>query len=141
MLGMALLVGMTVLWLVFLEGLLSADNALVLAMLVRHLPNNEHQRALRDGSWREVAFRLVAGYFIILLERFRGLESGAYALVAWIGLNLVVDGVHDGKLIPFEMNEWVFWLGMLAIAIVSFLYKPKPSRGPATADEAEEAAV
>lgn len=39
----------TIATLVLLEGLLSADNALVLALLVRHLPEKEQQRALTYG--------------------------------------------------------------------------------------------
>ena len=50
----------TVLWLVFLEGLLSADNALVLAMMVRHLPKPEQKRALRYGIWGAFVFRFFA---------------------------------------------------------------------------------
>jgi YkoY family integral membrane protein len=221
----------TVLWLVFLEGLLSADNALVLAMMVRHLPREKQKRALRYGMWgaflfrfiavgmaslllkfwflkvigglyllyltfshfilnrgeesnpgrrrfgsgfwgtvisvelADIAFsidsilaavamasglppsvsengklavvvtggvlgiitmRFVAGYFIKLLERFQGLEPGAYGLVAWIGLKLVVEGMHDGKYVPFSFNMWTFWLGMIAIVAAGFLYNPKP---------------
>jgi YkoY family integral membrane protein len=220
----------TVLWLVFLEGLLSADNALVLAMMVRHLPKENQKRALRYGMWgaflfrflavgmasillrfsflkvigglyllyltiahfisrqghesnpsarrfgsgfwgtvisvelADIAFsidsilaavamadglpptisengklavviiggilgiitmRFVAGYFIVLLEEFKGLESGAYGLVAWIGLKLIIEGLHHGGYIPFGFNMWAFWLGMLAIVIAGFLYKPK----------------
>ena len=229
MLNLVLLVVATVLWLVFLEGLLSADNALVLAMMVRHLPKPEQKRALRYGIWGAFVFRViavllakilldfwflkvigglyllylsvahllaregddgvgrtgrfgagfwgtvisveiadiafsidsilaavamaeglppsigetakfwvvvtggilgiitmrfVAGYFIQLLERFKGLEAGAYGLVAWIGLKLVTGGLHDAHAIPFEMNEWIFWPGMLAIVALSFLYHP-----------------
>ena len=54
------LVGGAVLWLVFLEGLLSADNALVLAMMVRHLPKEKQKRALRYGIWGAFAFRFIA---------------------------------------------------------------------------------
>ena len=43
------LIAVTVLWLVFLEGLLSADNALVLAVMVRHLPRKQ-KRACGTGS-------------------------------------------------------------------------------------------
>ena len=57
---LALLILVTVLWLVFLEGLLSADNALVLAMMVRHLPKDQQKRALRYGIWGAFAFRVVA---------------------------------------------------------------------------------
>jgi YkoY family integral membrane protein len=233
-LGTVWLILMAVLWLVFLEGLLSADNALVLAMMVRHLPRPQQKRALRYGIWGAFLFRLVAvslaslllqvwplkvlgglyllylagshfllssrgeehgvmkrpfgggfwgtvlsveladiafsidsilaavaaadklpigptgrywvvvvggflgiltmrfvaGYFIILLDKFRGLEQGAYGLVAWIGLNLVTGGLHDGEWIRFEMNQWVFWIGMLAIVVMGLLYKPSTPPTP-----------
>jgi YkoY family integral membrane protein len=225
---------MAVLWLVFLEGLLSADNALVMAIMVRHLPRPEAKRVLRYGMYGAFAFRLVAvalanlllqvwplkvlgglyllylagahflsasqedeygkpnrlfgggfwgavvsvemadiafsidsilaavaaadklpigptgrywvvvvggmlgiltmryvaGYFIILLEKFRGMEPGAYGLVAWIGLNLVTGGLHDGECIRFEMNQWVFWIGMLAIVVMGLLYQPSTPPTP-----------
>ena len=35
--------------LIIIEGLLSADNALVLAVLVKHLPNKQRKRALMYG--------------------------------------------------------------------------------------------
>src|SRR5262249_59172686 len=84
----------------------------------------------------------VAGYFILQLERFRGLESGAYGLVAWIGLKLIVGGLHDAEIVPFEMNEWVFWPGMLVIVIASFLYQPKekPAQSPEDSAVIEEMA-
>ncbi len=216
----------TVLALVVLEGLLSADNALVLAVMVRHLEPAEQKRALRYGIvgafvfrliaillstqllrfwhfkvfgglyllylaishfvsggddsekghtsrfgksfWGTVisveladiafsidsivaaiamapqhlgpywnigtvwlggmlgiiAMRFVAGYFIILLNRFKGLAMGAYYLVAWIGLKLVISGLHNGKYLRGEMHEALFWGGMGAIVVASMLYRP-----------------
>jgi YkoY family integral membrane protein len=46
--------------LVLLEGLLSADNALVLAVLVLGLPEEDQQKALRYGMVGAFAFRTVA---------------------------------------------------------------------------------
>src|SRR5215210_4938258 len=46
--------------LVLLEGLLSADNALVLAMLVLGLPRSEQHKALRYGILGAFAFRILA---------------------------------------------------------------------------------
>jgi len=220
-----LIVG-TVFALVILEGLLSADNALVLAVMVRHLPPEQQKRALRYGivgafvfrllavilsTWllgfwhfkvvgglyllylaishfmsgqhdsemgaksrfgssfwgtvvsvelADVAFsidsivtavamapqhlgrfwnlgtvwlggmlgivamRFVAGYFIILLNRFKGLAVGAYYLVAWIGLKLVISGFYNAKYLPGEMHEAIFWGGMVLIVILSMLLVP-----------------
>ncbi len=56
--------------LVLLEGLLSADNALVLALLVRHLSDKEQQKALSLGLVMAFALRgigiLLAGFLIKL---------------------------------------------------------------------------
>ena len=46
--------------LVVLEGLLSADNAMVLAVLVLGLPKREQQKALRYGILGAFAFRILA---------------------------------------------------------------------------------
>jgi YkoY family integral membrane protein len=49
----------TVVTLVILEGLLSADNALVLAVLVRNLPKDQQGKALKYGIWGAFFFRAI----------------------------------------------------------------------------------
>lgn len=49
-----------ILTLIILEGLLSADNALVLAMMVKHLPEKEQKKALTFGIWGAYIFRFIA---------------------------------------------------------------------------------
>jgi YkoY family integral membrane protein len=93
-----------------------------------------------------IAMRFVAGYFLILLEKFHGLARGAYYLVGWIGLKLVGGGLHDAvhpnfptapdnwreslpawlQSVPFEINSWLFWLVMALIVLASIAVKPKP---------------
>ena len=53
----------TILLLVLLEGLLSADNAMVLAVLVLGLPRNQQQKALRYGILGAFLFRGLAIVF------------------------------------------------------------------------------
>jgi YkoY family integral membrane protein len=50
----------TIALLVVLEGLLSADNALVMAIMVLGLPKERHQQALRYGLIGGFAFRILA---------------------------------------------------------------------------------
>jgi YkoY family integral membrane protein len=54
-------------WLVILEGLLSADNALVLAVIVQHLPPKQQKKALHFGIWGAFVFRLIAVLMASLL--------------------------------------------------------------------------
>ncbi len=97
-----------------------------------------------------IAMRFVAGYFLILLDKFHGLAIGAYYLVAWIGLKLLGGGFHDALhpnpkyfvpapggwreqvppwvyRLPLDMNDFVFWAGMGLLVIASLLYRPKES--------------
>ncbi|WP_435015554.1 TerC family protein [Tundrisphaera sp. TA3] len=109
-----------------------------------------------------ITMRFVAGYFLLLLDRFHGLAVGAYYLVAWIGLKLIGGGLNDifhphagvtpgtwrdsvppwlAKF-PFEMNEWVFWSGMGLIIVISMLIKPrKPAAVPEDLGPATEATL
>ena len=56
--------------LVFLEGLLSADNALVLAVMVRHLSRHDRRRVLQWGIWGAIGFRVVAVLLSTILLKF-----------------------------------------------------------------------
>ena len=54
--------------LVALEGLLSADNAMVLAVLVLGLPKHEQRKALRYGIVGAFAFRVIAILLAVWLK-------------------------------------------------------------------------
>lgn len=68
--------------LVVLEGLLSADNALVMAVMVLSLPRHQHHKALRYGLVGAFAFRIAATLLAALLIRvaFVKLGGGLYLL-------------------------------------------------------------
>src|ERR1700759_3357762 len=72
--------------LVVLEGLLSADNALVLALMVRHLPDAQRKQALKYGIFGAFFFRavgvLLAGYLI----RFWFLKALGAAYLLWLSI-------------------------------------------------------
>ncbi len=54
---------LTIALLVLLEGLLSADNAMVLAVLVLGLPKDQQRKALRYGIVGAFVFRIIATVF------------------------------------------------------------------------------
>ncbi|CAI8722703.1 MULTISPECIES: TerC family protein [Bacillus] len=77
--------------LVVLEGLLSADNALVLAVMVKHLPEEKRKKALFYGLIGAYAFRFIAigiGMFLIKLWWVKVL--GALYL-AWLSIKYFID--------------------------------------------------
>lgn len=73
---------MTILFLVFMEGVLSIDNALVLAIMVRHLPVLEQSKALTYGIWGAITFRIGSLFILNLLieNTWVKLAGGLYLL-------------------------------------------------------------
>src|SRR4051794_34724742 len=72
----------TILVLIVLEGLLSADNAIVLAMMVLGLPKAEQKKALKYGLVGAFGFRIIttlAAVYLIRLDAVK-LVGGAYLL-------------------------------------------------------------
>ncbi len=68
-----------VLTLVVLEGLLSADNALVLAVMVKHLPDHERGHALRYGLLGAFIFRAIGvglAQFLIRIWYLKAVGAG-----------------------------------------------------------------
>lgn len=57
----------TILFLIFMEGLLSFDNAIVLAMIARKLPEKDRKKALTYGIIGAFSFRFVSLFFLTTL--------------------------------------------------------------------------
>ncbi len=74
--------GLTVITLAALEGVLSVDNSLVLAILVRSLPKDQQKKALTYGILGAFIFRLVALVFAVTLMRFMAFKliGGGYLI-------------------------------------------------------------
>ena len=68
--------------LIVLEGLLSADNAIVLAVMVRHLPLKEQKHALLYGLAGALIFRVIAIFLITILAQYWQIQvlGGLYLL-------------------------------------------------------------
>src|SRR5262249_58775395 len=68
--------------LIVLEGLLSADNALVLAMMILGLPRRDEKKALRYGLVGAFAFRIAATLLAVYLIRLAWVKllGGCYLL-------------------------------------------------------------
>jgi YkoY family integral membrane protein len=218
----------TVALLVALEGLLSADNAMVLAVLVLGLPRQEQQKALRYGilgafafrslatllavylislSWVKLAgaayllylaihhfsqggdadqrrtpakavpmfglsafwatvvkveftdivfaidsilvavamsskvwvvlaggilgivtMRLVIGRLLAIVQRYPPLVDGAFVIIAWVGVKLVIEYLHSIHLLGFELPKWLSLGLIVVIFTIALLYARRVER-------------
>ena len=232
---------LTVALLVLLEGLLSADNALVLAILVLGLPRHQQQQALRYGIFGAFAFRILAtllavkliafgwvklvgagyllylsfthffgrggadqrrsikparaamglsafwatvvkveltdivfaidsilvavamssktwviltggvlgiitmrlviGQLLAIVRRYPALVDGAFIIIAWVGVKLLVEFLHVEGYIHFEVNKWLSFGLIVVIFTASYLYARRQGAVPddqTLTDEASE---
>jgi YkoY family integral membrane protein len=117
----------TITLLVGLEGLLSADNALVMAIMVLGLPKHQHQKALRYGLVGGFAFRTLATLLAVYLIRvvWVKLAGGAYLLYLvyshfWGGK----EG-EDRRAAP-TAKPWLglsaFWATVLRVELVNLAF-------------------
>ncbi|MGD6830734.1 TerC family protein [Sutcliffiella halmapala] len=77
--------------LVIIEGLLSADNALVLAILVKHLPEKQRKKALMYGLFGAYFFRFLFIGIGVYLVKFTFIKVLGAAYLAWIVIKYFRD--------------------------------------------------
>ncbi|MBI2343941.1 MAG: TerC family protein [Deltaproteobacteria bacterium] len=108
--------------LVLLEGLLSADNALVLAVLVRHLPKSQQKRALRYGIWGAFLFRAIALLVATWLITAWYFKVGGALYLLYVGLSHLVrhDTRHTTE--ATAVSHASFWKTVLVVELTDIAF-------------------
>ncbi|MGV3616839.1 MAG: TerC family protein [Fimbriimonas sp.] len=111
----------SVLALVLLEGLLSADNALVLAIMVRHLPKDQQQKALLYGLGGAFVFRLVAILFATTVLKFWFLQALGAAYLLYLPIrHFVHHSQSDEK--KQKKPGGGFWPTVIAVEMTDIAF-------------------
>jgi len=100
----------TVALLVALEGLLSADNAMVLAVLVLGLPKREQKKALQYGIVGAFAFRILAILLAVYLIQIQFVMVIGAAYLLWLPYNHFTG--HDDAAARRRPKKAAPWLGL-----------------------------
>jgi YkoY family integral membrane protein len=74
-------------FLIILEGLLSFDNALALAAMVKHLPHNQQKKALTYGIFGAYGFRFTALAFLTYLMRSYWVKFLGGGYLIWMAMH------------------------------------------------------
>ena len=113
--------------LVGLEGLLSADNALVMAIMVLGLPRHQHKQALRYGLIGGFAFRFAATLLAVYLIRivWVKLAGGLYLLYLVYSHFWGQKEGADRRAAP-KAKPWLglsaFWATVLRVELVNLAF-------------------
>ncbi|MDM5316162.1 TerC family protein [Fictibacillus sp. b24] len=114
--------------LIGLEGLLSADNALVLAVIAKHLPEEQKKRAINYGIIMAFVFRFGALFAISFIANVWQIQAIGAAYLLYLGLKHVIKAKFgkENENIQEEVEEESagksFWptVGKIAIADLAF---------------------
>jgi YkoY family integral membrane protein len=93
---------------------------------------------LTGGLLGIVAMRLVVGQLLTIVRRYPALVDGAFVIIAWIGVKLLIEYLHVLGLVHFEINKWWSFAIIGVIFGVSYLYAR--SKGPVADDGGDEEA-
>ncbi|WP_226678168.1 TerC family protein [Mesobacillus jeotgali] len=89
--------GWVLLLLIALEGLLAADNALVLAIMVKHLPEEERKKALFYGLAGAFVFRFASLFIISFLVDVWQVQAIGALYLLFIAINHIVRKLYFKK--------------------------------------------
>ncbi len=83
---------------------------------------------LSGGILGIIMMRAVIGRLLALIERYPPLVDGAFVIIAWVGVKLIVEFLHAEGYTHFEFPEWLS-LGLIAVIFaLSFLYARTQAR-------------
>ncbi|KOS62503.1 TerC family protein [Lysinibacillus agricola] len=86
--------GWVLIVLIVLEGLLAADNAVVMAVMVRHLPQEQQKKALFYGLFGALIFRFSALFVITILVNYWQIQALGAAYLLFMSAKNIYDLRH-----------------------------------------------
>ena len=118
---------LTIALLVALEGLLSADNAMVLAVLVLGLPKKQQRKALRYGIGGAFFFRGIATLLAVYLIQLGWVKLGGAAYLLYLVYHHFTGrGTAEERRTPPKAQPWLglsaFWATVVKVELTDIVF-------------------
>lgn len=110
--------GWVLIILILLEGLLSADNALVLAIMAKHLPEEQQKKAINIGLLLAFIFRIGAIFIISYLFHVWQVQAIGAAYLIFISLRHLLKKHNDEK--EKKGKSYGMTVAQIALADIAF---------------------
>ena len=113
--------------LILLEGLLSADNAVVMAVMVRHLPRVQQKKALFYGLLGAFVFRFAALFLITTLVKYWWIQALGAAYLLFMSAKSLYDLYHESSetaedLLEKPRKKSGFWMTVLKVELADIAF-------------------
>jgi YkoY family integral membrane protein len=103
------------------------------SILVAVALSNKTWVIVTGGLLGVVAMRLVIGRLLALVERYPTLVDGAFVIIGWVAIKLILEFLHGAGWVHFEVPKWLS-LGLIAVifavSIVLARRRDAPTAGP-----------
>jgi YkoY family integral membrane protein len=93
---------------------------------------------ITGGIFGIITMRLVIGQLLTIVRRYPALVDGAFIIIAWVGIKLLIEYLHLEGHIPFQVNKWMSFGLIVLIFLASYLYARRQGPVPDESDEAAE---
>jgi YkoY family integral membrane protein len=84
-----------------------------------------------------ITMRMVIGQLLALVRRYPALVDGAFIIIAWVGLKLLIEFLDKEGWIHLEISKWFSFGLIVVIFLVSYVYARR--QGPAKHDDEDDA--
>lgn len=109
--------------LIVLEGLLAADNAVVMAVMVKHLPKVQQKKALFYGLLGAFVFRFGALFMITFLVNIWQIQALGAAYLLFISIKSLMDkGKDHSDEIKKPRKQSGFWMTVLKVELADIAF-------------------
>jgi YkoY family integral membrane protein len=112
--------------LIVLEGLLAADNAVVMAVMVKHLPHEQQKKALFYGLLGAFVFRFAALFMITILVNVWQIQALGAAYLLFISIKSLIDqrkkSDEDSEVDEKPRKGSGFWMTVLKVELADIAF-------------------
>lgn len=92
------------------------------SILVAVAMSNKTWVILTGGILGIITMRLIIGQLLAIVERYPALVDGAFVIIGWVGIKLLIEYAHSAGFIHFEVPKELSLALIVVIFTLAFLY-------------------
>jgi YkoY family integral membrane protein len=108
------------------------------SILVAVAMSNKLWVIVTGGILGIIAMRLVIGQLLALVQRYPVLVDGAFIIIAWVGIKLLLEYLHNIHVVQWVIPKWLSLGLIVVIFAVALVYARRQGAQPA-GEEADQA--
>lgn len=97
------------------------------SILVAVAMSNKTWVIVTGGILGIVAMRMLIGQLLVVVQRYPALVDGAFIIIAWVGIKLLLEYAHQLHWISFELPKWLSLGLIVVIFAAAYFYARRQS--------------